>query len=257
MHRVFAYIRFLFASTNQYGVHSPFVFNLVTKCFYNKQKFLEYKTLKNYISDLKKDDRTIEVTDFGAGSKVFKSNNRQISKIAENAGISRKRAKLLLRLVEYFQPGEILELGTSLGIATAAMALGRNDSKIITIEGCPQTAGIAAEYFKKFNFKNVELLVSPFEKYLLNTQPDQKFDLIYFDGNHRYQPTVDYAKALLKTVHNNSVWIFDDIHWSEGMDKAWDEIKTFEQVTVTIDTYQWGIVFFRQEQAKEHFIVRT
>ncbi len=257
MNRFLAYMKFLFASTNEHGVHSPFVFDLVTKCFYDRKDFSEYKTLRKYISGLQSDKRFIEVTDFGAGSKVFRSNKRQVARIAANAGISRKRARLLLRLVKYFQPTAILELGTSLGLATAAMALGKPYSKIISIEGCPETAAIAVEFFKKFQFKNIEMLVLPFEQYFQNLQENQKFDMVYFDGNHRYRPTIAYAKALLATAHNGSVWIFDDIHWSEEMDKAWIEIKSWPEVRVTVDTYQWGLVFFRMEQAKEHFTIRA
>ena len=80
--------------------------------------------LKEYRNSLLENKNTIEVTDFGAGSKVFKSNTRQISQIAKTAGISPKRAELLFRITNYFQPETILEIGTSLGLATSALALG-------------------------------------------------------------------------------------------------------------------------------------
>ena len=60
----------------------------------------------------------------------------------------------------------------------------------------------------------------------------------------------------MPTITNNSVWIFDDIHWSQEMENAWLTIKNHPKVTVTIDTFQWGIVFFRAEQEKEHFVIR-
>ncbi|HNP33830.1 MAG TPA: class I SAM-dependent methyltransferase, partial [Flavobacterium sp.] len=68
-----AYLKFLYHSKNEHGVHSPFVFNLVTKCFYDKEKHQEYETISNYHFSLIDDDREILVTDFGSGSKVFKS----------------------------------------------------------------------------------------------------------------------------------------------------------------------------------------
>ena len=85
----------------------------------------------------------------------------------------------------------------------------------------------------------------------------QFFYLIYFDGNHRKQPTLDYFEALLPTITNDTVWIFDDIHWSKEMEEAWKIIQKHPKVTVTIDTFQWGFVFFRREQPKEHFIIRV
>jgi predicted O-methyltransferase YrrM len=81
--------------------------------------------------------------------------------------------------------------------------------------------------------------------------------LIYFDGNHSKEATLEYFELLLPTINNETVWIFDDIHWSPAMEAAWEVIKNHPKVTVTIDTFQWGIVFFRTEQPKEHFVIRV
>ena len=299
MHIVFAYIKFLLRSTNQHGVHSPFVYNLVTKCFYDRNKYPAYKILKEYRSSLLKDKRTIQITDFGAGSRVFKSDKREVSKMAKNAGISPKRARLLNRLVRYLEVDHVLELGTSLGLGSAAMAAG-NKVKITTIEGCPETAAIAREKFEEFRFNNIQLQLGKFEEILVDggqwtedgriqdfdtstqnrssfaqasedRQPatgnrqlathnsellTHNFDLLYIDGNHQKEATLSYFEKLLTTVHNDSVMIFDDIHWSKGMEEAWEEIKAHPKVRVTVDTFQWGLVFFRREQEKEHFVIR-
>ena len=262
-----SYLQFLWHSKNEHAVHSPFVFNLVTKCFYDKKSKPEYSILRNYRNSLLENKTTIEVTDFGAGSKVFKSNTRQISKIAKTAGISPKRAELLFRIVNYFQPDpnesekakqSILEIGTSLGLTTSALALGNPKAKIITLEGCPETASIAKIQLQKFNHNTINFVVSEFTEYLKNYQLSIiNYQLIYFDGNHQKQATLDYFELLLPTITNETVWIFDDIHWSAEMEDTWEIIKTHSKVTVTIDTFQWGLVFFRKEQPKEHFVIRT
>ena len=253
-----SYIKFLYNSKNEHGVHSPFVFFLVTKCFYDKKKCPEYTILKDYRNSLLQNKNTIEVTDFGAGSRVFKSNTRAINQIAKTAGISPKRAELLFRIVRYFQPETILEIGTSLGLATTALALGNKKAKIISLEGCPNTINQCQLQLQKFNINNVECVNTEFSSYLSNFQlPTSNFQLIYFDGNHSKKATIDYFELLLPTITNDSVWIFDDIHWSKEMEEAWEIIKNHSKVTVTIDTFQWGIVFFRKEQEKEHFVIRT
>ena len=265
LHIVKSYLNFLWNSKNQHGVHSPFVFDLVTKCFYDTTNYSEYSVLKNYRNSLLQNKSTIEVTDFGAGSRVFKSNTRAINQIAKNAGISPKRAKLLFRLVRYFQPdpirlgGEqakqsILEIGTSLGLATSALALGNPKAKITTLEGCPNTLNQCQLQLQKFNI-NVTTINTEFTEFL-NTATEH-WKLIYFDGNHSKQATLEYFELLLPTISNDSVWIFDDIHWSPDMEEAWEIIKKYPKVKVTIDTFQWGIVFFRNEQEKEHFVIRA
>ena len=252
-----AYLKFLWNSKNEHAVHSPFVFHLVTKCFYDRKLKPEYQVLKNYRNSLLENKNTIEVTDFGAGSKVFKSNSRQISKIAKTAGITQKRAELLFRITNYFQPESVLEIGTSLGLATSALALGNKKSKITTLEGCPETAKIAQDQLKKFNINNVESVAKEFKTYFENCQLSTvNYQLIYFDGNHSKKATLDYFEILLPTITNETIWIFDDIHWSAAMEESWEIIKTHSKVTVTIDTFQWGLVFFRKEQKKEHFIIK-
>ena len=264
-HLIKSYIKFLFHSKNEHGVHSPFVFDLVTKCFYDTTKYPEYETLKSYRKSLLGNKNTIDVTDFGAGSRVFKSNTREISKIAQTAGITPKNAELLFRIVRYFQPKSILEIGTSLVLATSALSLGNKNAQIITLEGCPNTIATAKKMFQVSSFKfpnnNVEFVNTEFNLYFENFKPEtlnlkpQIFDLVYFDGNHSKKATLDYFEALLPTISNDSVWIFDDIHWSAEMEEAWEIIKNHPKVSVTIHTFQWGIVFFRAEQKKEHFII--
>ncbi|UGS24398.1 O-methyltransferase [Flavobacterium channae] len=261
-HIIKAYIKFLLHSKNEHGVHSPFVFDLVTKCFYNTSDYPEYKVLKNYRKSLLNNKNTIEVTDFGAGSRVFKSNTREIAKIAQTAGITPKNAELLFRIVRYFQPKSVLEIGTSLGLATSALSLGTEKAKIITLEGCPNTQKQAQvqlqsqSFGTNSSFQNIEFVNTEFSSYFktLHLSPITHH-LIYFDGNHSKKATLDYFEALLPTITNDSVWIFDDIHWSADMEEAWETIKNHPKVTVTIDTFQWGIVFFRAEQQKEHFVI--
>jgi len=261
------YLKFLWHSKNQYAVHSPFVFSLLTKCFYDNRPKPEYSILKKYRKLLLENTNTIEVTDFGAGSKVFKSNTRAISKIAKTAGITRKRAKLLFRLSAYFQPSSVLEIGTSLGLATSALALGNPQAGITSLEGCKETVRIAQDQFDQFGLTNIKVVVTEFQTYL-ETQSESSartseanrnpktLDLILFDGNHQKQATLDYFELLVASTSNESVWIFDDIHWSPDMEEAWEIIQSHPKVSVTIDTFQWGFVFFRTEQEKEHFIIR-
>lgn len=253
-----AFIKFLWHSKNEHAVHSPFVFSLVTKCFYDKKKHESYSILNQYRNNLLKNKNTIEVTDFGAGSRVFKSNTRRIDKIAINAGISPKRAELLFRIVNYFQPETNLEIGTSLGLATVALSKGNKNGSIITLEGCPETATVALNQFKEFQLKNIDIVIGEFQGFLSSKQlSNYNFSLIYFDGNHSKNATLVYFEKLLPTTTNESVWVFDDIHWSQEMEEAWELIKKHPKVTVTIDTFQWGFVFFRRKQAKEHFIIRV
>ena len=157
-YQILSYIKFLLRSKNQHGVHSPFVYNLITKCFYDKTNYSAYKQIKQYKQNVLANSNTIEVTDFGAGSHVANNITRKVSQIAKNAGTTTHRAKLLFRLNQYFKCNTILELGTSLGIATHAMSLGQPESKITTIEGCPNISKFSEHNFKNLKLSNIKIL---------------------------------------------------------------------------------------------------
>lgn len=249
-----AYVKFLKTATNQHGVHSPFVFSLVTKCLYDSKKKTDYKLLQNYRNQLLKSDEVIEVNDFGAGSRVFKSNKREVKAIAKHAGASYKRMKLLYRVVSYFKPKSILEIGTSLGLATSALAMPKT-GKLTSLEGCPETSEIARKHLLQSHISNADIIIGDFKETLPQVA-NNNYDLIYFDGNHSKAATLEYFENLLTTANNDSVWVFDDIYWSSQMTEAWEQIKNHPEVQVTVDCFWLGFVFFRKEQAKEHFKIR-
>lgn len=256
LYSVFAYIKFLIKSTNQHGVHSPFVFDLITNCFYDKANYKDYVKLVNYRKQLLRNNQSITITDLGTGSRIAKTNIRRIASIARHSGTTLKRAKLLYRLSKYFQYNSVLELGTSLGIATHALQLGSPNAKITSIEGCPNVSAFAKTNFKENKFDIIDAITGEFSDILKNLTP-KPYDLIFFDGNHNKEATLQYFERVLPMAHNESMFIFDDIYWSKEMTEAWESIKKHPKVKVTIDTFYWGIVFFRKEQNKEHFTIRV
>lgn len=255
-HSLFAYIHYLSVSKSKFGIHSPFVYDFVTKALESPLPLEHSLKLKDFRNDLLRDSTVIEVLDFGVGSKVFNSNQRKISDIAKYAGISKTKAKLLQKIVYYFKPTSILELGTSLGISSAAMCIAAPSAKIISVEACPQTAAKAALNIQKHQLENITIEIDEFSNILPKIFQNNTFDLIFFDGNHKKEATINYFEASLKSTHNDTLLIFDDIHWSIGMEKAWKYIKAHPKITLSIDLFHLGLVFFRKEQVKQDFVIR-
>lgn len=249
-------MRFLRLSKNKHGVHSPFVYSLTTQCFNDKTKYQVYKTFKKHRKALLKDQSKITMKDFGEGSRIFKGNPRKISEIIKVAGLRKKRQCLLYRISTYLKCKNILELGTSLGLGSIALALSDKSHTIHTVEGCPNTLSKANAYFDKFDIHNIETHQELFSDFL-SKLTSETFDLVFIDGDHNGDRTYTYFEKLLPHIHNDSILIFDDIYWSEDMTKAWKKIIAHSKVTVSIDTFQWGLVFFRTEQEKQHFVLRV
>ncbi|MFD1064131.1 O-methyltransferase [Winogradskyella litorisediminis] len=255
MYQILSYIKFLLNSTNQHGVHSPFVYNFVTKCLYDKSYYKDYEKLKAYRNQLLQSKQTIHVTDLGAGSKKMNPTKRKVSKMVKNSSSSLKDSKLLYRISKYFKLKNTLELGTSLGVGTQALVLGHLENKITTIEGCAETFNFTKQQFEAFKLSNINAINSDFKTAISNLKKD-RFDCIFFDGHHDKSATIEYFNLLISKAHNDTVFIFDDMYWSKDMTEAWRNIIADSRVTVSIDIFNLGFVFFRKEQPKQHFRIR-
>lgn len=252
-----SFIKHRIQAKTRHGVHSPFVYRLIDQVIYDFSPRSLYQDIEELRVALLKDDREITVTDLGAGSHVNNNRSKQIKQIAKNALKPAALAKLIHRIAADCEPETIIELGTCLGITTSYLAKATSGGKVISIEGCPQTAAVARENVASLGLNNVEILTGNFDEVFPRVLGKQlKVDFLFIDGNHRKQATLDYFNMALPLVHERSVLIFDDIYWSKGMEEAWEEIKSHPQVSVSVDLFWIGLVFFRPGQAKEHFKVK-
>eukprot|EP01133_Synstelium_polycarpum_P003390 gene3390-3850_t len=251
------FIKHRITAKSRHGTHSPFVYKLTDEVIYDFNSKSDYKSIEGQRKKLLNDDRLIEVTDLGAGSHLNKNRKKKVREIAKNALKSPRLAQLIYRLAQERQPEQMIELGTCLGLTSAYLSKSSPSAEVITVEGCPQTAAVAAENFKELGLGNVELKVGNFDELLPDILAEhKKLDFVYIDGNHRKDATLNYFNWCLPKVHEGSLLIFDDIYWSKGMKEAWEEIKSHPQVTVTVDLFWIGLVYFRKGQAKEHFKIK-
>ena len=254
------YIKYYLSAANSkgHGMHSPFVFDFIIHVLNDTKKYPCYKEIERKRKVLLSNNKIIEVEDFGAGSTVLPFKQRRIKDIAASSLKPKKFAQLLFRIAQYYQSETIVELGTSLGITTMYLASANEKSAVYTLEGAPAIAKIASENFQNAGFKNIWLSVGSFEKTLSSLiQKLEKVDLLFIDGNHRKKATLDYFDLFLTKKEAESVFIFDDIHWSKEMEEAWNTIQSHPDVTLTIDLFFIGLVFFKKDfVVKQHFTIR-
>ncbi|GAB3536832.1 class I SAM-dependent methyltransferase [Pontibacter brevis] len=240
-----------------HGVHSPFVFNLYHHVLKHDGHYPAYARVEMLREKLLQDNRQLNVTDLGAGSKDLKQRQRKVQDIARTSAKPAKYGQLLFRLVNHFQPLTIFELGTSLGLTTSYLAEARKNAPVVTFEGCPNIAKVARENFRQLGLRHIQIVEGNLDDTLEEQlQQINKLDFAFFDGNHRYAPTIQYFNSCLTKKHEHSVFVLDDIYWSGEMKRAWKEIKQHPEVMQTVDLFFVGLVFFRSTQPKEHFTLR-
>lgn len=256
-HLIFNYLNYFFKARNQHGIHSPFVYELYNNVIKDQTPFYVFSDIESIRAKLLLSNIEIEINDFGAGSTINKSNKRSISDIAKNSLKASKYAQLLFRLVHRFKPTNVLELGTSLGISTMYLAASNSKTQVTTVEGCPNISKVAQINFDKLGLKNINLINQPFETFLPNyLKTVSTLDFVFFDGNHTKEATLNYFNLCVEKTNQQTVFVFDDIYWSKGMNEAWNEIKQHPKISTTIDLFAVGIVFFNSDLSKENFVLR-
>ncbi len=253
------YLHYYFTAGNGkgHGTHSPFVFEFIKEILNDKGNYFAYERVESLRGRLLKDQTMLTIEEFGAGSSVNKKLQRRVADIAKHTIKSKKWSQLLFRIVQHYQPKTILELGTSLGVSTGYLYFGNPNAKLISCEGSPQIAAKAKKNFQDLGI-SIELMEGNFDDnlpHLLNRL--SSVDFAFIDGNHREEPTTRYFEQILAKSNNSSVLVFDDIHWSPGMEKAWQFIQQHDSVKATVDLFFIGLVFFKDEfKERQNFIIR-
>ena len=251
------YIQYLINAKSRHGIHSPFVYDLVEQYLSQKIDQNISQPIENIRSTLLKDSSRIEFEDFGAGSKKNKTAKPSVRSLAKNSLKPKKYAKLIGQIAQYIQAKTIIELGTSLGTTSLYISKLNPKAKIYTLEGSREVANIAQLQFNKLHAKNIELIIGTFDQTFPKLLENQvKPDLIFIDGNHTYEASIRYFEIALKYSHSKTLFIFDDINWSEGMKQAWKEIKSHPKVSISIDFFYLGVVSLNPDLSKEEFVIR-
>jgi predicted O-methyltransferase YrrM len=259
------YLRYYLTASNGkgHGVHSPFVYDLVRGVLCDRTAYAPYAAIEGLRWRLLKDDGVLEVEDMGAGSVRGGTQVRKVADIARHTAKPARLGQLLFRLARYYRPGVVVELGTSLGLSTAYLAAGvkeggLGDGKLWTIEGSGSVAERAAGHLSELGLVGVEVVTGNFDVVLEPlVERVGPVNLAFVDGNHRYEPTLRYFDILMRHSVGPSTLIFDDIHWSGDMERAWAQIKEDPRVMMTIDLFFFGLVVIRDEfKVKQDFTIR-
>jgi predicted O-methyltransferase YrrM len=146
-----------------------------------------------------------------------------------------------------------VELGACVGISAAylAAALGLNGKgALTTLEGSPEISRLAEETLKSIGMTNTTVVTGPFHETLRGVLESSKpVDFLFNDGHHDHDAVIQYYDWALPHLADGAVIVFDDISWSPGMRKAWNEIEDHGRVAASIDLYTIGIAIIEDSPA--------
>jgi len=225
--KISAYLRFLIGSHNQYGIHSPFVYDFITKCLYNRATKSEFQRLQNYLTE---------------------------RYLLENLTLSTEQTKLLIQIIGYFNPDWLLNFSREKGFIAKALSL-NNKQEVFQIDGyC--TSKTDAPNLIKTGYDEFLSVSEEYHRTFLSLHK-KPFCLVFLNENHLQKGLKECLETTLGAFSTRSIFIIKGVHNSKEKEALWEKIKTIEQVSVTVDLFFWGIIFLRKGQAKQHFKIRV
>lgn len=250
-------------AVTKYQIHSPFVFGLVNEVLHDDRWYYAFRDIEQLRRQMLQSGVILEVRDFGAGAAGAENTEagvlRKVSlkSLAGNVASSPVQGRMLFRIANFLGPKTMLELGTSAGIGALYLASAVRSAKVITLEACPECARVARTHFDLMGLKNVEIMTGTFKETLPRALAQlQHLDFVFVDGNHRPEPTLEYFETCLPCSTDKAVFVFDDVYWSPGMEKAWRQIQNHPRVTLTIDFFDLSLAFINPDfREKQHFRV--
>ncbi len=248
-------LKYAWRAQTIYDVHAPRAFSFLGEVVEDQRHFYAYDWIEELRSTYLANQQQIELQDYGAGSLATDANTKSVANIARYSATPARFGRYLAATVDWLSARTVIELGTNLGVGTAylASALPQN-SRLISIDADPSLLAHARDAVEVCApFADVELVEGTFVKTLPAALTKLgSIDLAFIDGHHAEAATKNYFEQILAYCHQTSVLILDDIHWSPGMEAAWEWVKAHPRVAFTIDLFRWGVVFLSPQTPSPH-----
>ena len=258
-HAIRSLLRYAWDADTIYDVHAPKAFRYLGEVIEDERHFHAFDRIARVRDRFAASTEVLNLTDHGAGSHTGSELRRKLSDVASTSGTPDRFGRYLFKTVDYLRATRVLELGTNVGLGSCYLASALPlDGRLISLDADPQVLAKADWAIRQMvPAPNFELRQGKFVDTLAGALEDLgQVDLAFIDGHHAEQPTKDYYTAIAKRCHANSIIILDDIHWSEGMEAAWAWVQQQPNVTLTLDLYRWGVVFFDpQVRVRQHLTV--
>ncbi|MFD2036578.1 O-methyltransferase [Belliella marina] len=251
----FSYLEYWLVQEDKYSLQSPSVYKIYTGLLsYMDRQADADLDLEKIRTALLNDGQMLEIEDFGAGSKKLTNKSRKTSSVTKYSTSGRRFSQLYQYFCRLSPSEKNLELGTCVGINSRYLARACTAGELYTFEGSEALYLKAQEHPKE-----------PNTNYILGKLSDSlpeilrkigKVDFALIDATHTYLGTRSYFDTILPYLTEKSVLAVADIHWSRAMGLAWQEIKKHPQVSLSLDFFECGIVFFDKSLPKESYVLK-
>jgi len=218
-----------------HGVHSPFIYNLITKVIEEKTPYYFFEDIENFRKELLNAENPVNT-------------------ITAKETQPKNYGALLFRLVNFFKCRNVLQIGSSTGLMSLYLALPlRNSCECYAMEERVGLLGTILIFAEKYSLTNLHCVEGAYSGNLnqLNTE-NNPFDLIFINTKGDYEKTFKALNLTEKFIYPETIMVVDNIKRNKSMRKLWQEIKNRSDVRLTIDLLSLGLVFFNPKLHKQN-----
>ena len=236
-----------------FGVHSPFVFNLITKVIEERCGYYSFNEIELLRKQLLFRNEYITYPDRRNKGKMRR---RRIGEIVKREAIRPKHGALLFRLANYFKSKHILQLGPTMGLSTLYLTSYATDVRCIALESVPEFAAIAEQDYQKGARNPIDLRVGSYRQLLPKALEEmEQLDFVFFNTLYEPEDNLWLFNECIKHVHDGTLFVFEGIKENRKMRQLWHDVCLHPDVTVTLDLYSLGIIVFHKKLHKKDYIV--
>jgi predicted O-methyltransferase YrrM len=251
------YLQYFLNVVDRHSLQSPFIFNFYDDLRKSVSENKGIAQVESVRKELIKNRSAVGGTDLGAGSHISKSTDSStISDIAQNGISSKKECIFLFEIAKVINPKICVELGTSLGIATAYLCRAADSGEVITFEGNESLVKTAKELLKKLHCENIQIIQGNIDdrlpEFLVKAE---KIDLAVIDANHTEKALISYFDMLKVKMVPGGMVVIDDIRWSNEMYRGWKKVHADRRVSLSIEFMHKGLLIFDSNIRKQHYVL--
>jgi len=250
------FIDYFLNVVDQHSIQTPFAFRFYTDLSRAIKNSIAIKEIENARNHFLRDHSIVEGEDLGAGSRITKES--RISSISRHGISSKEECIFLFELANICKPETCIELGTSLGIVTAYLSMSKFVNTLYTFEGNKILAEKASQLLSSLHTQKAQIIHGNInEELLVLLETLDQIGLAIIDANHTEKALLNYYELLKPKMNSSGIIVIDDIRWSVGMNRGWKKLIGEQDVTLSIEYLNKGLLFFKNGIQKQHYVLRS
>ncbi|MDR0542638.1 MAG: hypothetical protein LBH19_10595 [Dysgonamonadaceae bacterium] len=218
-----------------FGVHSPFVYNLITKVIEEKSAYYALEEIENFRRQLLKDN--------------------DLSLITARETQSAAYGALLFRMVNFFKCRNVIEIGSSTGVMGLYLAMAsRTRCQCRLLDERQGLAQCIRQFARTHHLSKLQYMEGDYRENIPSLYAELSgADLLFINQLPETMTGSGLMDLCRPLIGRQSILILDGINRSKEMHKIWESLKRDPQSRVMVDLYALGIAFFNDKLPKRYY----